>query len=249
MIKNFFYNMFPISKIFLVLSIILSSLIILDYRYNYFLILLFLFNSIAIGNIKVLLKRVIIIITPIWISIFLFQSIFIKYSGKIYNVFFINFYHEGIMRFFQITSLLTVFIVGITFLTMITNVKKLSISLEQIGVSPKFIYLIMTTINMIDDLQERGKVIIESQQTRGIEIGGNFFKRVSLLVTIFIPLVLTSLTNAEERAIALETRGFSISSKKTLLNTIEIRKIDKIVNVFSVFIIICSVAIKFIFIF
>lgn len=249
MLKKFLINLFPISKIFLVLSLIFSAIIFLDYRYNYLLILLFLISSIITNKLRSFLKRLIIIIIPMWTSIFLFQSIFMKQGDKVYKILFFNVYHDGIIRAFRITSILTVFIAGMTFLSLIIDVKKLSIALEQKGVSPKVIYLLISSINMIDDFQKRGKLILESQQTRGIEIKGNIFRRIFLVFPIFIPLTLSSLTSAEERAIALESRGFLIGTKKTLLQKIEIKKVDRIVNLLSIFIVVLSITFKIILIF
>lgn len=85
-------------------------------------------------------------------------------------------------------------------------------------------------------------VILDSQRSRGVETEGNIFVRTRALLPVFVPLVLSSILNTEERAITLEARGFSIGEKRTILNDIEETKNDKIIKIMlAIFIVLCIV--------
>ena len=85
-------------------------------------------------------------------------------------------------------------------------------------------------------------VILDSQRSRGVETEGNIFVRTKALLPVFVPLVLSSILNTEERAITLEARGFSIGEKRTILHDIEETKNDKIMKIMlAIFIVLCIV--------
>ena len=93
---------------------------------------------------------------------------------------------------------------------------------------------------MIPELQKQSMVIMDSQRSRGVETEGNLFTRSKALIPVFIPLVLSSIANTEERAITLESRAFSSESRRTRLYDIEKSKYDNPVRVFLlIFIILC----------
>lgn len=56
-----------------------------------------------------------------------------------------------------------------------------------------------------------------AQQARGLETQGSLFQRAKALFPLVAPLVFSALVDVEERALALEIRGFSASRRKTYL--------------------------------
>ena len=93
---------------------------------------------------------------------------------------------------------------------------------------------------MIPEMKKQSDIIMDSQKARGVEMEGNVFVRFKALIPIFIPMVLSSIISTEERAITLESRGFSIGEKRTILHDIEETKNDKIMKiVLAIFIVLC----------
>ena len=82
---------------------------------------------------------------------------------------------------------------------------------------------------------------MDSQKSRGVETEGNIFVRSGAFIPVFVPLVLSSIANTEERAITLEARGFSSGSKRTRLYDIEKSKYDNSVVVLLFFYLILCV--------
>lgn len=145
------------------------------------------------------------------------------------------------MKAIGLTSKLTAIVSALTMLTLITPVKDFTLALEKKGLNPKAAFILMLTLQTIPEMKKQADVIMDSQKARGIETEGNVFVRAKALIPIFIPLVLSSIANTEERAITLEARGFSVGEKRTILYDIEETKNDKIMKVILAIFIVLSI--------
>jgi energy-coupling factor transport system permease protein len=79
---------------------------------------------------------------------------------------------------------------------------------------------VLTAIQIFPRFQDRAKVITDAQQARGLELKVGFVQRLGLLLPLVGPLILGSIVDVEERAMALEARGFSSPARKTSLLTL-----------------------------
>ena len=146
------------------------------------------------------------------------------------------------MKAIGLTSKLTAIVSALTMLTLITPVKDFTLALEKKGLNPKAAFILMLTLQTIPEMKKQADVIMDSQKARGIETEGNVFVRAKALIPIFIPLVLSSIANTEERAITLESRGFSVGEKRTILDDIKETENDKKIKILLViFLILCII--------
>ena len=83
-------------------------------------------------------------------------------------------------------------------------------------------------------LNARIQTIKEAQMSRGLKVEGNPLVRIKAFIPLITPLLLGSIIEAQERALALEARGFSAPVKKTFLRELKIEIRDKIVMVIYV---------------
>lgn len=65
---------------------------------------------------------------------------------------------------------------------------------------------------------ETMSTITDAQRSRGLETEGKLITRIKAFFPLISPVVMSSLINTKERAIALEVRGFNSKKKKTFLN-------------------------------
>ena len=63
-------------------------------------------------------------------------------------------------------------------------------------------------------MQRKLNVIQEAQNARGVEKEGSLWHRFKVFIPLLGPVVLSSLTDAQERGMTLETRGFGIKNVK-----------------------------------
>ena len=153
---------------------------------------------------------------------------------------FITVYKTGIITAVRLTSKIAALVSTITMLTLISKAKEFTVALEKKGLNPKAAFILLLSLQMIPEMKKQSDIIMDSQKARGVEMEGNVFVRFKALIPIFIPMVLSSIISTEERAITLESRGFSIGEKRTILYDIEETKNDKIMKIMlAIFIVLC----------
>ena len=62
---------------------------------------------------------------------------------------------------------------------------------------------------MIPQMSANAKVIQDAQRARGIETEGTLKARARAFLPMLLPLLISSFSTAEEKSLALETRGFN----------------------------------------
>ena len=229
--KDFFKKLYPLTKLYLVLALIISAFIIPSHIYDYSMIIICGIIVSFENKLKIYSKRIFLSLFWLFTAIFIIQSLFIP-AGEVWLKFgFISVYKEGVMKAIGLTSKLTAIVSALTMLTLITPVKDFTLALEKKGLNPKAAFILMLTLQTIPEMKKQADVIMDSQKARGIETEGNVIVRAKALIPIFIPLVLSSIANTEERAITLEARGFSVGEKRTILYDIEETKNDKVMKI------------------
>lgn len=229
--RDFFKKLYPLTKLYLALALIISAFIIPSHIYDYSMIIICGIIVSFENKLKIYSKRIFLSLFWLFTAIFIIQSLFIP-AGEVWLKFgFISVYKEGVMKAIGLTSKLTAIVSALTMLTLITPVKDFTLALEKKGLNPKAAFILMLTLQTIPEMKKQADVIMDSQKARGIETEGNVIVRAKALIPIFIPLVLSSIANTEERAITLEARGFSVGEKRTILYDIEETKNDKVMKI------------------
>jgi energy-coupling factor transport system permease protein len=90
--------------------------------------------------------------------------------------------------------------------------------LEKSGFSPKFGYIINSVFQIIPQMMKSKNTIMDAQRSRGMETEGSVMVRVKAFFPMISPVVMSSLVNTRERAIALEVRGFGRKNPKSYLS-------------------------------
>jgi energy-coupling factor transport system permease protein len=105
--------------------------------------------------------------------------------------------------------------IGLFILT--TEPRAFVLDLERRGVSPRFAFVAVATIEAVPNLVERAQVIAESQRSRGLDTEGSLLARLRGIIPLVGPAILSSLTDVEEKSLALESRAFSRPGRRHLL--------------------------------
>lgn len=79
-------------------------------------------------------------------------------------------------------------------------------------------YLIVATLDAAPRLRRQAASILEAQRARGLRTGGSPVGRLRALVPLTLPLVLGTLSEVDDRAMALEVRGFGGGEARTPLD-------------------------------
>ena len=243
MTKDDMRKLYPITKLFICLALLFSLFIISSYIYNYCMAIICGVIAVGFGvSLKTYAKRIFFSLFWLLVAIFIIQSIFLPSGEVLLKVGIISVYKEGLFKAIILTSRITAFVSILTLLILITPAKDFTIALEKKGLNPKAAFILLLSLQMIPEMKKQANIIMNSQKSRGVETEGNILVRAKALIPVFIPLVLSSIVNTEEKAITLEARGFSIGEKRTILDDIKETEYDKKVKIFLVvFLILCII--------
>jgi energy-coupling factor transport system permease protein len=122
----------------------------------------------------------------------------------------IDFAAQTIVRLLAISLSIGLFI-------LTTDSRAFVHDLERRGVSPRFAFVALATVEAVPTLVERAATISASQRARGLDTEGGLRARIGGVLPLVGPAVITSLTDVEERSLALESRAFSRPGRRQLL--------------------------------
>jgi energy-coupling factor transport system permease protein len=149
-----------------------------------------------------------------------------------------------VQRSFLIVSRLFLVISAFAFLLLSTHPSELMSDLTRRGLAPQFAYVIISTLQILPQMQAKAQTIIAAQRSRGLDTQSSFIRRVGSLVPLVGPLVFGSLVEVEERAIAIEARGFTSTHVKTSLHDVPDSNFDKIIRWVLVALVLIALALK-----
>jgi energy-coupling factor transport system permease protein len=125
------------------------------------------------------------------------------------------YYREG-LGIATLAALRIVCLVIATFLfSFTTKPADITEALLQRGLSPRIGYVLLSALQIIPQTLEMAGRIQEAQRARGLETEGSLPRRARAYLPLMLPLVLSSLVATQERAMALEVRGFGLPVRRT----------------------------------
>lgn len=204
-------RMHPIAKIAGICSLGLSTIAWPDFTLGLFFIAMLFLAAITAHVLKPFAKIMLGFGIPVTIMLLFIQGCYSpKNTRTILDLGFAKMGLEGSLYAAKIVVTLMVFLGSFYLTTKTTYMGRLVAALTQVGVPSKIGYLILASLNVVPQMQRRITVIEDSQHSRGLETGGNIVSRVRAFIPLLGPVVLSSLTDSQERGMTLETRGFGV---------------------------------------
>lgn len=158
------------------------------------------------------------ILLPIILVLFIVQGLTFP-GGKtvIWQWGIISVTSEGLLFALGIGSRIIVLVLTSILLVLTTHPGDLMGALTEHGMSPKFSYIISSTLQLIPAFRERADSILLAQQARGLSLKGSPIRRAKFMLPLLTPLVLGMFTDVEERSTAMEARAFGSTARRTSL--------------------------------
>lgn len=231
---KFWLDLNPITK--LVLMICGSILSICDpgFYFGFVLLAFYWILSIWSGKGKVFSRIMIVVLVVFIFLLIASRALFDKQGEIILTIGSVNFYKGGLMKGLASSSAIMGFCSSIVFFANTTDPEYMMLSLEKYNVSPRATYVYLSIFQMIPQMSINATVIQNAQRARCIETEGKLKSRVRAFIPMLLPLFLSSFTMAEEKSLALETRGFNYDCKKTRIRLVEDTKGQKIARIITV---------------
>jgi len=240
------HHLNPLTKVVLALSIILVAFIApWDWTATilFFLVIVPLCFSGKVS--REFFRSAIRLIIPASGFIFIMQAFFQPVGQDIiFKFWFLDVTQESLAFAFRTSTRIAVMISSFTFFLLTTHPSELMSDLTRRGLPGQFAYVIISSLQILPQMQAKAQTIISAQRSRGLDTESTFLKRAGAVVPLVGPLVFGSLVEVEERAIAIEARGFTSTHKKTSLQNIADTGMDKALRWILIALVITTLALN-----
>ncbi|MGH4124635.1 MAG: energy-coupling factor transporter transmembrane component T family protein [Clostridium sp.] len=231
----------PISKmLYIIISIAIP--IILPYKT---IGLLCMSISLILLLIAKVFKKVIPLISfsmIILLSIIVIQGLFnAENKTPTFHIGKAIFYKEGLLFALEICIRVINILCAFAILVLTTKPSDLIECLVRRGLSPKIGYVLSSVLQIIPQMTSTMETITDAQRSRGMETEGKLTVRMKAFLPLIGPVVMNSLINTRERAMALEVRAFNSKASKTFLNEEQKGSYNKIIKVVLILLLLLAV--------
>jgi energy-coupling factor transport system permease protein len=222
----------PMTKVVMALSLVLIAFLSPWYWTPLALFLIAILPLSLVGNVareygSFMLK----VILPTVLILFIMQAFFLPGESRIlFEVWGLEVTDLSLQLAFRNVMRIVVMISSFTMLLLTTHPSELMSDLTQRGLPGQFAYVVISSLQIIPQMQAKAQTIIAAQRSRGLDTQSSFLRRVGGIFPLVGPLVFGSLVEVEERAIAIEARGFTSRHPKTFLHQIPDTGSDKVMR-------------------
>lgn len=213
----------PLTKIFIALCIcagvFLSSNVVLSIA----LILL----SVVIGlatSLGRLVKLLVLGLLGLGTIMFIVQTIIIR-DGQTLFLFITD---EGAQRGLKVVLRIIGFALPLIIMLSLTKITDLTnAAVQKLHIPYKFAFTISTAIKFIPIFAHEMKMITEAQTARGIEFDTpNPLQKIKLMLPLMTPLLISSVSKADDAALAAEQRGFYLRNSNSAYKKYPFKSLD-----------------------
>lgn len=110
-------------------------------------------------------------------------------------------------------------IAALGWLVLIVAPRRLARALAERGLPSWAAYLLVASLDAVPQARRRAAEVLEAQRARGLRLGRGI-RRVGALLPAAGPLIVSLVSEAEERALALEARGFRPRSRRSTIDPV-----------------------------
>lgn len=225
---KFWLDLNPITKLCILLCCSAVSICMPGYSFGFILTAVFLILTMTCGMAKSYGKVMLSVLLIFVFLLIIARALFYGSGPVLYTFAGFSVYEEGLKEGLRKSSVIMGFSSAIVFVATTTDLESLMLSLEEHKCPPNATFVILSTFQMIPQMSANAKVIQDAQRARGIETEGSLKIRARAFLPMLLPLLISSFSTAEEKSLALETRGFNYPCKKTRLRTVTDTKVQKV---------------------
>jgi energy-coupling factor transport system permease protein len=215
--KSAVHNIDPISKLYYILFSILTPIILPGFTIA--------LTCVGISVILLIAAKVFKNALPVFGFVFLVLITIVIIQGlfnpgnqtALFGIGPFTMYKEGLLYALKITLRVSGIVAAFLILVLTTKPSDLVETLVRKGMSPRIGYVISSVFQIIPEMLATMGTITDAQRARGMETEGKLSVRIRAFLPLLGPVVLGSLINTRERAMALEVRGFNSRTPKTFL--------------------------------
>jgi energy-coupling factor transport system permease protein len=134
--------------------------------------------------------------------------------------------------------------IGLTFLSTTRN-EELTNGLIRMGLPYPIAFALSTALRLVPTFAGAGATIVQAQISRGLDLeSGSIFRRAGKFIPLAVPLFIYAIRHTNLLAMALESKGFSLASKRTFYYEPRMRRMDYVVLAVLILIFIFSLSLR-----
>lgn len=216
--ESLVHRLHPATKLVAAVCIVLAAFVLPSVQGPLVLLAAVVALAATAGIVRPLARMAAALLTPFAVALFVVHGLF--YPGRatpLVTLGPVTIWAEGIA--FAALVLARVATLVLAFLTVIltTAPRRLMVGLIDKGLPPKLAYVFLAALELVPDMQQRARAVLEAQQARGLDIKANVWRRLRAFVALMGPLIGGALIATETRALALEARAFNRPGPRTYL--------------------------------
>lgn len=185
----------------------------------------------------------------ILILLFLFSMIiwpfFVKGNVILFCLKGICVHKESVLYGVAMGLRLTTFVMAGMILIATTRNEDITNGLIKMGLPYAFAFAVSTALRLVPTFAGAGATIIQAQISRGLDLESkNIFKRFGKFIPLAVPMFITAIRYTNLLSMALESRGFSPSARRTIYYEPKMKKGDWIALLFIIILFITSLYLR-----
>jgi energy-coupling factor transport system permease protein len=248
--NTFIHRLDPRTK--LISLILLLIAVFADFNLlGYGFLIITILSILAIAKIKII--TVFKSLKPMWLMmsfLLVINVVLIRYGEIAFTIFNYPIYQIAVIQTVSILTRLALMISLTTILTTTTKPLDLTYGLESL-MSPlkrvkfpahEIAMTISIALRFIPTLLEEADKIIKAQASRGVDLAeGKLKDKITALISLIIPLFISSFQRSEELANAMEARGYDPAGVRTRYRILALKRRDVIALIIGVLIMTASI--------
>lgn len=108
--------------------------------------------------------------------------------------------------------------------------RRLTRALAARGLPAWSAYVLVASLEAVPEARRRAREVLDAQRCRGVTVHGHLLGRLRALVPMAGPLIVSLVTESEERALALDARGFEPRRHRTAMAPIEDPRAERVIR-------------------
>jgi energy-coupling factor transport system permease protein len=212
--SSFLHRMHPLSKLVAAFAICVAAAITSNPFYVAALIVLQLVAAAFCACLKPCLKLV-ATLGSLALIVLVLQVLCVRTGTPLLQLGWFKITDDGLISGILVVLKVVCMVLPLTLAFMTTQITSLTNELvEKWHLPYKYAFTITTAIRFIPVFMEEMNAIMEAQKARGVQFDtGNIAKKISLMIPLCVPLLISSVKKTDAIAVAAELRGFHIRTR------------------------------------
>jgi energy-coupling factor transport system permease protein len=136
-------------------------------------------------------------------------------------------------------------IAGMIFLSTTRN-EEIATGLVKLGIPYRFAFAVSTALRLVPTIAATGSTISQAQRSRGLDLeSGNLIQRVRKNTPLLIPVFVSTIRSTNVFSMALESKGFGASPKRTYFMHLAMGRRDVLVLAMFALLLIAAFFLRF----